>query len=159
MLGCAVAGAVAARRLRWPAPDFLGPLLLSAILHLAGLTESVPPALLVAAAQVLLGTILGCRFVGIAPAALVPAGLLSLGATVLTLVLAGIGALVMQATAGIAPDQGILALAPGGLTEMGLIALAIHADVAFVALHHVVRILAVIVAAPAAFALLARLSR
>jgi len=31
---------------------------------------------------------------------------------------------------------------------MGLIALAIHADVAFVALHHVVRILVVIVLAP-----------
>jgi uncharacterized membrane protein AbrB (regulator of aidB expression) len=32
---------------------------------------------------------------------------------------------------------------------MGLIALAIQADVAFVALHHVVRILVVIVVAPA----------
>lgn len=37
---------------------------------------------------------------------------------------------------------------------MGLIALAIHADVAFVALHHVVRILFVIVLAPVAFRVL-----
>jgi len=37
---------------------------------------------------------------------------------------------------------------------MGLIALAIQADVAFVALHHVVRILFVIVLAPVAFRLL-----
>lgn len=42
----------------------------------------------------------------------------------------------------------MLALAPGRPTEMGLIALAINADVAFVALHHVLRILVVIVAAP-----------
>ena len=37
---------------------------------------------------------------------------------------------------------------------MGLIALAIQADVAFVALHHVVRILVVIVLAPMAARLL-----
>jgi uncharacterized membrane protein AbrB (regulator of aidB expression) len=37
---------------------------------------------------------------------------------------------------------------------MGLIALAIQADVAFVALHHVVRILFVIVLAPVVFQLL-----
>lgn len=54
----------------------------------------------------------------------------------------------MHAGARVGIDQGMLALAPGGLTEMGLIALAIHADVAFVALHHVVRILVVIVLAP-----------
>jgi uncharacterized membrane protein AbrB (regulator of aidB expression) len=36
---------------------------------------------------------------------------------------------------------------------MGLIAIAIHADVAFVALHHVVRILFVLLVAPVAFRL------
>ncbi len=54
----------------------------------------------------------------------------------------------MGAAAGVSLDQALLALAPGGLTEMGLIALAIQADVAFVALHHVARILVVLVVAP-----------
>ncbi len=148
LVACAVLGAVLGRKLRLPAPTFLGPLVLSAALHMAGITESAPPGLLINAAQVALGTILGCRFLGIDTRMLFRAGLYSLGATVLTLCLAVAGAFAMQAGAGVGIDQGLLALAPGGLTEMGLIALAIHADVAFVALHHVVRILVVIVLAP-----------
>lgn len=151
LAGSAILGAILGVRLRLPAPTFLGPLILSAAVHLAGLTESAPPGLLVIAAQVVLGTILGCRFQGIPPAMLWSAGLLSLGATVLTLVLAAAAGLAMRSWAGVGLDQAMLALAPGGLTEMGLIALAIHADVAFVALHHVVRILLVIVLAPVLF--------
>lgn len=154
MLGSAVAGSLLGRWLRFPAPTFLGPLLVSALLHLGGLTESVPPTLVVTVAQVILGTVLGCRFRGVSARTLVPAAALSLGATLLSLALAFGSGLVMQALAGIRPDQALLALAPGGLTEMGLIALAIQADVAFVALHHVVRILFVIVLAPVAFRLL-----
>jgi hypothetical protein len=156
LVACAVVGSLIGPRLRLPAPTFLGPLILSAAVHLAGITESAPPPLLVNAAQVALGTILGCRFLGIAPATVLRAGALALGATVLTLALACVGALAMQALTGVGIDQAMLALAPGGLTEMGLIALAIQADVAFVALHHVVRILVVIVAAPALFSLLLR---
>ena len=148
LVACAVLGALLGRKLRLPAPDFLGPLILSAAIHMAGFTESAPPGLLINAAQVALGTILGCRFLGIDTRMLFRAGLYSLGATVLTLCLAVAGAFAMQAGAGVGLDQAMLALAPGGLTEMGLIALAIHADVAFVALHHVVRILVVIVVAP-----------
>jgi hypothetical protein len=148
LAACAVAGALLGPMLRLPAPTFLGPLILSAAVHLAGLTESAPPLLLVLAAQVALGTILGCRFQGIAPGTLGRAALLSLGATLITLALAFLGALAMAGLAGISLEQGILALAPGGLTEMGLIALAIQADAAFVAIHHVARILIVLVIAP-----------
>jgi membrane AbrB-like protein len=148
LVACAVIGAVLGTKLRFPAPSFLGPLVLSAAIHLTGLTQSAPPGLLINAAQVALGTILGCRFLGIPPRMVLRAGSLSLGATLLTLILAAFGAWAMLAWAGVATDQALLALAPGGLTEMGLIALAIQADVAFVALHHVVRILVVIVVAP-----------
>ncbi len=153
MLASAVVGSALGVWLRFPAPMFLGPLLVSAVLHLTGLTESVPPRLLVNIAQVILGTVLGCRFQGIGLRTLVPATMLSIGATVLTLALALGAGLVMQRIVGVSSDQALLALAPGGLTEMGLIALAIQADVAFVALHHVVRILFVIVLAPLAFRL------
>lgn len=154
LLASAIVGSLIGKKLRFPAPTFLGPLLVSAVLHLAGLTESAPPSLMVNTAQVLLGTVLGCRFLGISARTVVPAAALAIGATLLTLGLAFGAGLAMWHLAGIAPDQALLALAPGGLTEMGLIALAIHADVAFVALHHVVRILFVIVLAPVAFRLL-----
>ena len=147
----ALIGAWLGRVLRFPAPAFLGPMLVSALLHLAGLTEAAPPAVLVSAAQVALGAVLGCRFQGIAPGTLFRAGWLALGSTVLTLALAALAGLAMRAVAGTQIEQAILAMAPGGLTEMGLIALAIHADVAFVALHHVARILLVLLLAPLAF--------
>lgn len=148
LIACAVIGMPLGKLLHLPAPTFLGPLILSAAVHMTGLTASVPPNLLVNAAQVALGTILGCRFLGISVPTLARACALNLGATLLTLALALGGALAMQHLAGVRLDQGLLALAPGGLTEMGLIALAVQADVAFVAIHHVVRILAVIVVAP-----------
>ncbi|MBE0414807.1 MAG: AbrB family transcriptional regulator [Yoonia sp.] len=57
----------------------------------------------------------------------------------------------MQSIAGVRGDQALLALPPGGLTEMVLIALAVQADVAFVATHHLARILFVILLAPLVF--------
>ena len=60
----------------------------------------------------------------------------------------------LQAVMGIAVVQGVLAYAPGGVAEMSLVAIALHADAAFVALHHVIRIAAVMAAAPLVFKLL-----
>lgn len=151
LLGAAVVGSFLGIKLRFPAPTFLGPLLVSALVHLAGLTQSAPPALLVSGAQVVLGTVLGCRFLGIGPRTLLPAAALSFGATIMTLALALVAGSVMQMLAGVRSDQALLALAPGGLTEMGLIALAVQADVAFVATHHIARILFVIMLAPIVF--------
>ncbi len=158
LLAAAVGGSLLGRWLRLPAPTFLGPMFVSAVLHVTAVSEIAPPMMLVNLAQLLLGTVLGCRFYGVSPRELRDAGALALGATALTMALAFAFARAMQAVAGVPADQAMLALAPGGLTEMGLIALAIHADVAFVALHHVVRILAIIVAAPVVFRLLRRTS-
>jgi hypothetical protein len=144
----AVAGSALGLALRLPAPTLLGPMAVSAALHLGGATDSAPPVELVVSAQVILGTILGCRFAGISARSLVPAAALSLGATLVMLGLALGFALVLQGATGQDADQILLAYAPGGLTEMSLVALALNAEAAFVAAHHVVRILLVIVAAP-----------
>ncbi|OYW62480.1 MAG: hypothetical protein B7Z10_01700 [Rhodobacterales bacterium 32-66-7] len=156
LLAAAVLGSLLGNWLRWPAPTFLGPLFLSALLHLSGVTASAPPGLVVILAQVILGTVLGCRFLGISARTLGPALALCIGATGLTLGLALLGSVVMRGVIGTSVDAGLLALSPGGMTEMGLIALAINADVAFVALHHVVRILFIIVLAPLAFRVLSQ---
>lgn len=154
LMACAVAGSYAGLWLKFPAPTFLGPMFLSAVLHATEVTTSSPPTPLVIAAQIILGTVLGCRFLGTPIRTLLPALKLSLGATGATLLVAVAFSGLMHLILGITVDQGILALAPGGLTEMGLIALAINADVAFVALHHVIRILLVLVMAKPLFALL-----
>jgi membrane AbrB-like protein len=148
LLATGVFGVLAGQKLHLPAPALLGPMIISGVLHLTAIVETAPPAPVVAVAQVVLGTILGCRFNGITVQTLVPALGLSLCATGLLLVLAAMGAQIMAVATQIDPVQALLALAPGGMSEMGLIALAVHADAAFVALHHVARILFVIVLAP-----------
>jgi uncharacterized protein len=51
----------------------------------------------------------------------------------------------------------LLAYSPGGLAEMSLIALSLGIEVAFVAAHHVIRVLIVMIGATPAFASLGRL--
>src|SRR3546814_13271711 len=50
----------------------------------------------------------------------------------------------------------ILAYSPGGLAGMTLIALALHIDIAFVATHHIIRIMFITVGAPLVFRLVGR---
>jgi uncharacterized membrane protein AbrB (regulator of aidB expression) len=50
-----------------------------------------------------------------------------------------------------------LAYSPGGLAEMSLVALSLGIDVAFVAAHHIVRVIFVMVGAGPAFKILKRL--
>src|SRR3546814_2612104 len=62
---CGIAGFVAARLARVPAAAILGPMLFSAGLHMTGVTDAKPPTELVNAAQVVVGTTIGCRFAGV----------------------------------------------------------------------------------------------
>ena len=66
LTACGIAGALLGRLLRLPASFMMGPMILSAIVHLSGVTDSKPPGELVAAAQIVMGTGIGCRFVGAA---------------------------------------------------------------------------------------------
>ena len=151
LAGCALVGGIGALRIGLPAAVVLGPMLLSALLHLLGLTESSPPTLIVSAAQVAIGAALGCRFVGFslrqAGSTMIHGavvGLLMIAITVGTsLALAHVTNLPLAAI--------VLAFAPGGLAEMSLVALALAVDAAFVATHHIVRIILVVTCAPLVF--------
>jgi len=132
-----------------PIPYFLGPILASAALRMAGLVDGVLPHWLVEAALVVTGSAIGCRFQG------VPLRLCAevAGATLVgTAILLGITTLFALAAHLIAATDflaALLAFAPGGVAEMSLIALAIDADPGFVAAHHVTRIAFILLAAPA----------
>ncbi len=148
---CAVLGALAAARLGLPAATVLGPMILSAIVHLAGVTDSSPPTLIVSAAQVVVGATLGCRFVGF------PLGLagrtIGHGAVVgfAMILITFAFSLLMARITGLPIAAIILGYAPGGLAEMSLVAIALSVDAAFVATHHIVRIILVVTCAPLIF--------
>jgi membrane AbrB-like protein len=150
---CGVVGAVLGRLLRLPAYAMFGPLLLSAAVHMAGLSAAKPPALLVAVAQVVMGSAVGARFAGTSVRVVRDAMALSAGSTVVLMLITVVFAQVLGRATGLSSDDVLLAFSPGGLAEMSLVAIALHSDAAFVATHHIARILIVIICAPPFFRL------
>jgi len=147
LLVAGIAGAIIGAKLRLPAGHVLGPILLSGAAHVAGLTAAAPPQVLVWATQVVIGTSLGVRFAGMPKRRIVEALRLSLLNVSLTMGGAALIAWTLAERVG-EPGQAVfLAFAPGGLVEMGLIALSLNQSILYVTAHHLLRIvLAVTVA-------------
>ena len=159
LAACAIVGLWLGGRFKLPAGALAGPLALSAAIHLAGITASSPPGILIATAQVILGTSVGTRFTGLTLATTGHTVLLSVVVTIAMLTLSGVAALLVGPVIGVEPIALLLALSPGGVTEMSLMALALDQDIAFVTTHHVVRIALIVTIGPAVFAALMRWRR
>lgn len=151
---CAFGGLFLGRWLRLPAPLLAGPLVLSMIAHSTGFSHSAPPIELVALAQIVLGTALGARFAGVTASELKRIALYGVGSALLLLALAVATAFLAAPFVGVSVTGLVLAFSPGGLAEMGLIALSMGLDTAFVSTMHLFRLALVIVGAPLAFQLL-----
>ena len=141
LLASGVVGYRIATRFKLPAGRIIGPIAASALVHATGLTDAAPPAMLVAAAQLVIGTSLGLRFVGMKPAEL--RGWMRLSAlSVAAMLLLAVPFAAVPALLGAAPfGIMLLALAPGGVVEMGLVALSLESSPILVTLHHLARIL------------------
>ncbi|MEL6468043.1 MAG: AbrB family transcriptional regulator, partial [Pseudomonadota bacterium] len=81
------------------------------------------------------------RFKGSQPVDVFYALRLAFVSRVIMMAVAAVTAWGVHAVTGYSTAQLLLAYAPGGLNEMSLVSLAIQADVAFVATHHLVRII------------------
>ncbi len=154
LLACGIAGIVVGHWLRLPAKFLLGPMLVSAIVHVSGLSDSVPPFEIVNAAQLILGITIGCRFVGTPPRSILRVLALSVGSTVILLSLTLSFAWLVATVSVHGHVPLILAYSPGGLAEMSLIALALHTEVAFVAAHHIIRVFLVMITAGPLFGII-----
>ncbi|SDE92355.1 AbrB family transcriptional regulator [Rhodospira trueperi] len=150
LLGCAVLGGLGARALKVPAGMMIGPMALSALVHGLGWTASHPPALAVAAAQVVVGASIGARFAGVSIREVARLFVASIGATAVLLALTVAFAGGLSLVTPLPPRELILAYAPGGVVEMSLVSLALGVDVAFVSTHHIARILLIVLLAPLA---------
>lgn len=145
ILGFAVvAGTLIGQRLRLPADQLLGPMILSGLAHAGGLIAVPPPTLIVIAAQVVIGTTLGCRFVGLRLRQIARDLGLAVMSSSSMIAVAVAFAWAVHALTALPMEQAFLAYSPGGLAEMSLLAFALHQDVAYVAVTHVVRIVMVI---------------
>ncbi|MFN6977465.1 MAG: AbrB family transcriptional regulator, partial [Gemmobacter sp.] len=136
-----------AQRLRFPAPIITGPIIASAAVHMAGLTDGVPPDWLILMTQWVVGTSLGARFAGLTGRRLGQAMGLAALYTAMALGLALGAALALGGRTGEPPAAVFLAFAPGGVAEMTLVALSLQVSVVYVTLHHILRILLAIAVA------------
>jgi len=141
------AGILLAQVLRLPAKFLLGPMIASAAIHLFGFSTFSLPVPAVNAAQVVLGVVIGCRFRGADHSLFLPVAIHSAVVTVilLSMTLTFAGLFDHYLDVGFLPV--VLAYSPGGLTEMGLVAVALQIDVGFILAHHLLRIFLVLTAA------------
>ncbi len=151
LIPLAAMGGWGAKAIHMPAPWLFGPLLVSAGLHLTGLSSAQLPWLLVACAQVVIGCCLGCRFQGSHWRALLPWVGQSLLLVLLMLLTCALFAWLCFHWFGLPGVQVFLAFAPGGLAESGLIGHALGLDVAYISAHHLLRIMLVMLIAPLVF--------
>ena len=142
--------------LRLPARLLIGPILVSAAVHVIGLSRFVPAIEIVTIAQLVLGTSIGCRFAGSSPRENLRILALSLGSTVILLAITLLVAFGTSHVSAYGVVPLLLAYSPGGLAEMSLVALALGIEVAFVAAHHIIRVVFVMAAAGPSFSLLRR---
>lgn len=141
LLAAGVAGVLLGRLVRLPGAQITGPVILSGAAHLAGLTTAVPPGWMVLVTQWIVGVSLGARFAGAGRARLLSALRLAALVTLAVLALAAGLAFALSDVVGQPEAAVFLAYAPGGVAEMGLIALSLQVSVVYVTAHHVVRIL------------------
>ena len=141
---CAVLGVPLGKAVHLPAGQIMGPMILSGVAHVAGIVQVAPPDLVVICALVVIGTTIGCRFIG---AHLRDVGrdmLLGTGSALLMIAVAVACAALVSPLTGTPLSATFLAYSPGGVAEMSLLALAIGQDVTFVTVMHLARIFLVI---------------
>lgn len=158
LIACGAIGAPLGALIRLPAAAMLGPMILSALAHYLGLTSSRPPGELVAVAQIVIGTAIGCRFIGVHVREVGRSLGMSVGGRLIGVGMAVLFTVLAAQVIDLPMPALLLSFSPGGVAEMSLVALALHVDTAMVAAHHLFRIFFVVLIAPAMFRLWKRLS-
>lgn len=131
--------------------SIVGPMLLSGVAHGFGLTDVKVPVEVLIFAQVTIGIVVGTQFRGISLSEFVSILSWGMGLAAVLLAMAGATALVASRLTGLDPTSLLLAYAPGGQNEMSIIGLILGADVAIIALHHLLRVIMVVLGAQYVF--------
>lgn len=148
-----VSGWWIAQRLGIAGAAVVGPMIVSGVVHAAGLTSAKVPLELLVIAQLTLGILLGAQFRGLTMKEFTSWISWGLGFSVILVVVSILVAIGVAHISGADQVSVLLAYAPGGQSELNLLAIILNLDVAFIALHHLVRVAAVIIGAQIVFAL------
>ena len=140
ILAVDVVGLILGKLMRLPASHMMGPLILSAGLHVTGAIDVASPPWLLHLAQLVVGVGLGAQFSGLNARVILRGLSVGMIAVSFMLCLSFVFAWVMGGLVPAAMTAMFLSYAPGGVTEMSLIALSLNISPVIVAVHHLIRI-------------------
>ncbi|WP_332718708.1 AbrB family transcriptional regulator [Pelagibacterium mangrovi] len=145
--GCVVTGWVFSR-LKMPAAYVLGSMLFATVMKLTGNFPGALPPLLIDLTFIGMGALIGSRFAGITRSEFMQAVWGGTVATTITVAVTTIFAVAVSFFVSMPIGQLWLGLSPGGLESMGSLGIALGYDTAFIAAHHVARLLMLTFAIP-----------
>ncbi|MEL6299245.1 MAG: AbrB family transcriptional regulator [Pseudomonadota bacterium] len=131
--------------------SIVGPMIISGTVHAMGLTASQVPSELLIVTQVTLGILLGAQFRGLTLAEFTRWVSWALGYSVIIIAFGLVVAAGIARLTGADFTSVALAYAPGGQSELSLLAIVLSLDVPFIALHHLLRVAVSILGAQLVF--------
>jgi len=129
------------KRLRVPAPLLLGGLVVSSLAHLTEITTGTLLPEIALTSFLVLGTMIGARFSGVALSQLKQAVIAGLAITGVAALMAIIGALSVAAFVEMPVAHVVVAFAPGGLETMVAMGVMLGANPGFIVACHIARLL------------------
>ncbi len=135
-------------RLRIPAALLLGGMIFSTATHLSGLIGGHVPLWASVPAFILMGCLIGSRFAGASLQTLRRAFGAGLAVTLIAFLVTIVASLLLVQFVDLPLPQVLIAFAPGGVESMAAMAVIMNADPAFVAAHHVWRLVILTLLAP-----------
>lgn len=152
LIGLGLAGWLVARRIGLAGAPIVGPMILSGLAHAGGLISATVPIEVMLFAQITLGIILGAQFRGITWSELCATTIWGIVFALILVAVTAAVALGVSRLTGFGSASVLIAFAPGGQAELNLLAYILGLDVAYTALHHLVRLAVVILGAQLVFA-------
>jgi len=128
------------QKIRFPAPFLIAAMLCSTVTHSTNFTPGNVPPYLEITAFIILGTIIGSRFVNVTINKLKSCLSSGLILTFLSIFISGIAAICVHYLTGIPLAHIFIAFAPGGLETMVAMGSLLKAEPTYIAIHHVSRL-------------------
>lgn len=154
----AAAGGFLFQKLRVPAAFLISGMVISAAGHVWGLTPGKMPPALLTFAMLSMGTLIGSRFSGVSLEQFKSALGAGVWITLVNVALASLAVIATLMVMDVPPAQLIVSFAPGGVEAMAAIGLSLGMDPAFVAAHHLSRLVILSFVLPIAMGLAKRRS-
>ena len=155
LIGAALLGVIATR-MKVPAGLLLAGMFSSGGLYLSGILTAPLPSWFMIFGFITIGALIGCRFGAITFATLLQLAGISLLSLIASVSVSGVAAYICASLLDFPFAQVFLAFSPGGFETMVLLAFLFDLNPAYVAGHHLVRYLGLVIIAPIVTARLIR---